>query len=295
VAARVRARGGRPHSHLLGRTRRTLREHECEGSPRGGLGTGAARGVTLRVVRVVFEGDCRYGLADDDTITLISDEPFAAWESEGIIRLSEAQLIAPAVPTKIVCVGLNYHNHITEMGHDLPDEPVIFLKPPTAVIGPDVPIEMPEGVGRVDHEAELAVVVGRRTHNASREVARANILGYTCGNDVTARDLQAKDGQWTRAKGFDTFCPLGPWIDTDIDPTDLTVECYVNGERRQSASTSDMLFDVYDLVSFISSVMTLVPGDVVLTGTPGGIGQIVAGDTVEVRIEGLGLLRNTVL
>jgi 2-keto-4-pentenoate hydratase/2-oxohepta-3-ene-1,7-dioic acid hydratase in catechol pathway len=249
----------------------------------------------LRVVRVLFEGDCRYGLADDDTITLISDEPFAAWEPEGLIRLSEAQLIAPVVPTKVVCVGLNYRTHIMEMGHGMPDEPVIFLKPSTAVVGPDAAIELPPGVGRVDHEAELAIVIGRRTHKASREVARGNILGYTCGNDVTARDLQSRDGQWARAKGFDTFCPLGPWVDTDIDPTDLTLACYVNGERRQSASTSDMLFDVYDLVSFISGVMTLVPGDVIMTGTPGGIGELAAGDTVEVRIEGLGSLRNPVV
>ncbi len=196
------------------------------------------------------------------------------------------------MPTKIVCVGLNYKGHIAELGHEMPEEPVLFLKPSTAVAGPGAPVEIPSGVGRVDYEAELGVVIGRRTHRASREVARASILGYTCGNDVTARDLQKRDGQWTRAKSFDGFCPLGPWVDTDADPTDLLLECYVNGERRQSARTSDMLFDVYDLVSFASHVMTLVPGDVVLTGTPSGIGAVKAGDTVEVRIEDVGSLTN---
>jgi len=245
-------------------------------------------------VRVHYEGDCRYGLADDDTVTLITDEPFAAWEPEGIVPLSHAQLLAPVVPTKVVCVGLNYRGHIREMGHETPDEPVIFLKPSTSVNGPGGTIEIPPGVGRVDYEAELGVVIGRRTHRASPEVARTNILGYTCANDVTARDLQNTDGQWTRAKGFDTFCPLGPWVETDADPSDLLLECYVNGERRQSARTSDMLFDVYQLVSFVSHVMTLVPGDVVLTGTPSGIGPLSAGDEVEVRIEDVGSLTNVV-
>ncbi len=249
----------------------------------------------MRVVRVLYEGDCRYGLADHDTVTLISDEPFAAWEPEGVVPLSHAQLLPPVVPTKVVCVGLNYKGHIAEMGHEMPDEPVIFLKPSTAVSGPESPIVLPPHVGRVDYEAELGVVIGRRTHKADRELARANILGYTCGNDVTARDLQRVDGQWTRAKGFDGFCPLGPWVETDVEPDDLLVECYVNGKRRQSARTSEMLFDAYDLVSFISQVMTLVPGDVVLTGTPAGIGPIQAGDSVEVRIEGVGSLVNTVV
>lgn len=248
----------------------------------------------MRVVRVLYEGDCRYGLADTDTVTLITDEPFAAWEPEGVIPLAKAELLPPVVPTKIVCVGLNYKGHIAEMGHEMPAEPVIFMKPPTAVIGPGATIEIPPGAGRVDAEAELAVVIGRRIHRAGREIARANILGYTCGNDVTARELQAMDGQWTRAKGFDGFCPLGPWVETDVEPDDLLVECYVNGESRQSARTSEMIFDVYDLVSFVSHVMTLVPGDVVLTGTPAGIGPVRPGDSVEVRIEGIGTLENTV-
>lgn len=251
------------------------------------------RGV--RVVRVLSDGDCRYGLADDSTVTLISDEPFAAWEPEGALGLNTAELLTPAVPTKIVCVGINYRGHALEMGHELPDEPVIFLKPPTAINSPQGTIVVPEGVGRVDFEAELAAVIGRRTHRASAEEAAHNILGYTCANDVTARDLQKIDGQWTRAKGFDGFCPLGPWIDTDIDPSDLRIQSFVNGEVRQDARTSDLIFGVYELVSFISHVMTLVPGDVVLTGTPAGIGPIVPGDTVEVRIEGIGSLVNHVV
>lgn len=253
------------------------------------------RGSGVRIVRMMHDGDVRYGLADHDTVTLISDEPFAAWEQEDVVPLSLAALRAPVVPTKVVCVGLNYRGHIKEMGHELPKEPVIFIKPSTAVTGPHGTIPIPPGVGRVDYEAELGVVIGRRTHRASVEEAEANILGYTCGNDVTARDLQNVDGQWTRAKGFDGFCPLGPWVETAADPSDLLVECYVNGRRRQSAQTSEMIFDVYHLVSFVSHVMTLVPGDVVLTGTPSGIGPLASGDVVEVRIGDVGSLVNQVV
>lgn len=248
----------------------------------------------MRVVRIMHEGDCRYGLADESTVTLISDEPFAAWEPEGVLQLTDAHLLAPVSPTKVVCVGLNYRNHIAEMGHDMPREPVIFFKPSTAVIGPSQPIALPDGVGRIDYEGELGVVIGRRTHRATRQQAAANVLGLCCGNDVTARDLQKADGQWTRAKGFDGFCPLGPWVATGVEPDDLLLETFVNGELKQQARTSDMLFHPYDLVSFISNVMTLVPGDVVLTGTPGGIGPLVPGDDVEVRIEAVGSLRNPV-
>jgi len=206
------------------------------------------RGSGMRVVRLLLEGDCRYGLADESTVTLISDEPFAAWEPEGILSLADAHLLPPVAPTKIVCVGLNYRPHIAEMGHEFPSEPVLFLKPSTAVIGPGMPIPIPEGVGRVDYEAELGVVIGRRTHMASRDEAVRNVLGFTCANDVL----------------------------------------------HQQAHTSEMLFDPYELVSFASHVMTLVPGDIVLTGTPGGIGPLKCGDTVEVRIEGVGSLVNPV-
>ena len=251
------------------------------------------RGLGMRVVRVLHDGDCRYGLADDVSVTLLSDEPFAAWETEGVLSLAEAHLLCPVTPTKVVCVGLNYRNHIAEMGHETPAEPVIFLKPSTSVVGPGQPIVLPTGAGRVDHEAELGVVIGRRTHRVSPETARDCVLGFTCGNDVTARDLQRIDGQWTRAKSFDTFCPVGPWV-SGVDPSDLLVECLVNGEVRQQARTSDMLFDPFQLVSFVSGVMTLVPGDVILTGTPGGISELFDGDVVEVRIEGIGSLSNPV-
>jgi len=248
----------------------------------------------MRVVRVLSDGDCRYGLADDSTVTLISDEPFAAWEPEGTVGRQTAELLSPVVPTKIVCVGLNYRGHAAEMGHDLPAEPVLFLKPPTTINHPNHAIDIPGGIGRVDYEAELAVVIGRRTHMATIEEARQNVLGFTCANDITARDVQKRDGQWTRAKGFDGFCPLGPWVETDVDPTALAIEARVNGHVRQQANTSDMIFDPYELVSFASSVMTLVPGDVVLTGTPAGIGALERGDIVEVWIEGIGTLSNTV-
>lgn len=249
----------------------------------------------MRVVRVLSDGDCRYGLADDSTVTLISDEPFAAWEPEGDLMLKGATLLTPVVPTKIVCAGVNYRGHATEMKHDLPTEPVIFLKPPTTINAPGGDIVIPPGVGRVDFEGELGVVIGRRTHKASPAEAEQHVLGYCCANDVTARDLQAIDGQWTRAKGFDGFCPLGPWVDTDVDPTDLRIQTFVNNECKQDARTSEMIFNVFELVSFVSHIMTLVPGDVVLTGTPAGIGPIVPGDTVEVRIEGIGSLINNVV
>jgi len=260
-----------------------------------GDGIERVRGLGMRIVRIFHEGDCRYGLADDTTVTLISDEPFAAWETEDVVPLATAQLLPPVVPTKIVCVGINYRAHAQEMGHELPKEPVIFLKPPTTMNGPGGDIVVPPTVGRIDYEAELAVVIGRRTHRVDVEEARTNIVGFTCGNDVTARDLQKIDGQWTRAKGFDGFCPIGPWVETDIDPTNLAIQSFVDGELRQSSNTKDMIFDVYELVSFISSVMTLVPGDVVLTGTPSGIGPMEPGQTVEVRIEGIGSLINQVV
>ncbi|HEY5467503.1 MAG TPA: fumarylacetoacetate hydrolase family protein [Coriobacteriia bacterium] len=249
----------------------------------------------MRVVRVFTGEDVRYGLADAGSITLISDEPFAAWETDEVISMTGARLMPPAMPTKIVCVGVNYKTHANEMGHELPSEPLIFLKPPTAMNAPGGEIHLPPDVGRVDYEGELAVVMGRRAHRVAPEDALTFVLGYTCANDVTARELQKRDGQWTRAKGFDGFCPLGPWVETDVDPSDLLLETYLNGEVVQSARTSDMIFDVPTLVSFISHVMTLLPGDIVLTGTPSGIGELHAGDVVEVRIEGIGGLTSRVV
>ena len=249
----------------------------------------------MRVVRVFTGEDVRYGLADAASITLITDEPFSAWETDDVIPMNGARLMPPAMPTKIVCVGINYKQHAREMGHELPTEPLIFLKPPTSMNAPGGEIHLPPGAGRVDFEGELAVVIGKRTHRVSVAEAMSHILGYTCANDVTARELQKRDGQWTRAKGFDGFCPLGPWVETDLDPSDLQLETFVNGELRQSARTSDMIFDVPTLVSAISQTMTLLPGDTVLTGTPSGVGELHAGDTVEVRIQGIGALTNRVV
>ncbi len=210
------------------------------------------------------------------------------------VPLSSVRLLAPVIPSKVVAVGRNYLEHAEEMGTGVPEEPVIFLKPSTSVIGPGDPIPYPRSSRRVDHEAELGIVIGRLARHVRLEDSGKYILGYVCGNDVTARDLQQKDGQWTRAKGFDGFCPLGPWVETEVDPADLAVECRVNGETRQAARTSQLAFGPGELVEFVSSVMTLLPGDVILTGTPAGVGPVAVGDRVEVEVEGIGVLANEV-
>jgi len=210
------------------------------------------------------------------------------------VPLSGVRLLSPVIPSKIVAVGKNYADHAAEMGGTVPEEPVIFMKPSTSVIGPGDPIPYPSISRQVDHEAELAVVIGRLARAVSAEDAGRFILGYMCANDVTARDLQRKDGQWTRAKGFDGFCPLGPWVETEVDPIDLAIECRVNGQVRQSARTSDLAFGPAELVEFISKVMTLLPGDVILTGTPAGVGPMSVGDRVEVEVDGVGVLENEV-
>jgi 2-keto-4-pentenoate hydratase/2-oxohepta-3-ene-1,7-dioic acid hydratase in catechol pathway len=211
------------------------------------------------------------------------------------VPLSTVKLLAPVLPSKVVCVGRNYVEHAQEMGDDVPEEPIIFLKPSTSVIGPGDPIAYPRISEQVEHEGELGVVIARLARRVSAEQAGNYILGFTCGNDVTARDLQRKDGQWTRGKGFDGFCPLGPWIETILDPSDLALECRVNGEIRQSARTSQLTFGPNELVEFITQVMTLLPGDVILTGTPAGVGPIKPGDRVEVEVEGIGVLENEVV
>lgn len=207
-------------------------------------------------------------------------------------QVIDAKLLAPSLPTKIVCAGLNYKDHAAEMNMPIPEEPVIFLKPPSAALGPSGVIRYPKMSHQVDYEAELAVVIGREAKEVSPEQARGFILGYTCMNDVTARDLQRKDGQWTRAKSFDTFAPFGPWIETEFDPSGALVEAFLNGDLKQSSSTANMIFPVEALVSFISHVMTLFPGDIIATGTPTGIGPMKAGDEIEVRISGIGSLLN---
>jgi 2-keto-4-pentenoate hydratase/2-oxohepta-3-ene-1,7-dioic acid hydratase in catechol pathway len=209
-----------------------------------------------------------------------------------MVPLDDVHLLAPVLPSKLVCVGKNYAAHAAEFGMEVPEEPLLFLKPSTAVIGPNDPIPLLSISRRVDYEGELAVVIGRIARDVRAEDAFKYILGYTCANDVTLRDLQKTDDQWARAKGFDGSCPIGPWIETELDPTDAVVRTRVNGEIRQQASTVDMVFGVATLLEHITTFMTMLPGDVVLTGTPEGVGPLVDGDVVEVEVEGVGVLRN---
>ena len=249
----------------------------------------------MRLVRFQANGGPAYGILNNDEIVELDREGYASLTSRRAVhRASEVRLLAPCVPTKVVAVGLNYRDHARELGMAVPENPVLFLKPPTAVIGPGDNIIYPAMSRQVDYEGELGIVIRDRVRHISPAESRQHILGYTCANDVTARDLQKQDGQWTRAKGFDTFCPVGPWIETDLDPGDLLIETYLNGESRQSSRTSQFVFGVDRLVSFISQVMTLDPGDLIITGTPAGIGPMKAGDEVEVRIEGIGSLKNRV-
>jgi len=209
-------------------------------------------------------------------------------------KIKDFKLLAPASPTKIVAVGLNYRDHAEELNMPIPKEPIIFLKPPSAVIGPGEPIILPPQSKRVDYEAELAVVIKKQAKNIKPEQAKEHILGYTCFNDVTARDLQAKDGQWTRAKSFDTFAPMGPWIETELDPSDLKIQALLNGKVVQNSTTANLIFSVPQLLSFISKIMTLKPGDIIATGTPSGIGPLAPGDEITIRIQGIGELKNPV-
>ena len=236
-----------------------------------------------------------WGWVEGDRLGLIDGSPFREFRREkAALVLDTVELAAPVQPGKILCIGRNYPAHAAEHGAEVPELPLLFLKPPSAVIGPGAAILLPPQSTQVEHEAELAVVIGEGGRWIRAEEADRHILGYTVANDVTARDLQQRDGQWSRAKGFDTFCPLGPWIDTEVDPADLLITCSVNGQMRQMASTRDMVFPVRQLVAYLSSVMTLDPGDVILTGTPGGVGRLVPDDEVSVDIEGLGRLTNPV-
>ncbi len=252
----------------------------------------------MKIVRIrTGDGEIVYGGVEPEGIRIYRGTPFVAWEpTEVVVAFTEAHLLAPVFPTKVVAVGRNYAGHAAERDAELPEEPLIFLKPATAVIGPLAPIVLPSDSSEVHHEAELAAVIGTVTRNVAIEEAGAHILGYTAANDVSARDLQRKDGQWARAKGFDTFCPLGPAIETEIDPLEgLAIVCRVDGEVRQSGTTADMVFGVGEIVAFVSRVMTLLPGDVILTGTPAGVGPLVAGNRVEVEIERIGSLVNPVI
>ena len=250
----------------------------------------------MQIVRFKAGDTTRYGALEGSSIAEYTGTPFTIFR-RGRRRhaLKHVVLLAPVVPSKIVEIGVNYRDHAAELGLPIPDEPLMFLKPPTTLIGPDDPIVCPPISARVEHEAELAVVIKRRCHDVPAARAREYILGYTCLNDVTARDLQMKDGHGSRAKAFDTFCPIGPCIATDVDPNALTIEAYVNGELRQSSSTKEMIFPFEDIVAHVSRVMTLLPGDVIATGTPPGIGPLQPGDRVEVRIESIGSLKNLVV
>lgn len=248
----------------------------------------------MRIARAAVGGDVFYCAVEGDTLLRLQGDPFDTVTYSGErLSLSEARLLAPVTPSKIIAVGVNYADHASEMALSLPPDPLIFLKPPSAVIGPGDEIAYPDMSRRVDYEAELGVVIGARCKDISPDQAKRFILGYTCVNDVTARDLQKTESQWTRCKGFDTFCPVGPWIETEFDPSDAAVVARLNGNVVQSGRTSQMINNVDALVSFISRVMTLLPGDVIATGTPSGIGPMERGDTVEIEVEGIGVLCNT--
>ena len=258
----------------------------------------------MRIVRFTppqgskLGSDPHFGIMEDEkTIRAIASDPLYAgiFKEDETFLLEDVRLLAPVIPrSKVVCVGKNYADHAAEMGGEVPEEPIIFIKPNTSVIGPNDVIQWPSSSERIDHEAELAVVISKICKEVPREKVKDVIFGYTVANDVTARDLQKKDGQWSRAKGFDTFCPIGPWIDTEFVPGSQLVTATVDGELKQSAPMSDMVFDVPFIIEFVTKVMTLLPGDVILTGTPSGIGPMNAGGEVEVAVEGLGSLKNKV-
>lgn len=251
----------------------------------------------MKIARFSHQDAIRYGIVDDGELVVLAGDPmFAGFDTTGErVRLAEVALLAPVIPrSKVVCIGKNYHDHAAEMGGEAPAEPLMFLKPNTSVIGPGDVIVRPTSLSsHTDYEGELAVVIGRIAKNVPAERANDYIFGYTVANDVTARDLQRADGQWSRAKGFDTFCPVGPVIETDLDLDAAVITTRVNGEVRQNGPVSDMIHRIPALIAYASAVFTLLPGDLILTGTPAGIGPFGAGDAIEIEIEGIGILRNT--
>ena len=250
----------------------------------------------MRIFRVEHRGAVFYARAQgNEPLELLSGPPWSGGGPVGErVAQSEVRLLAPVTPTKIVCVGRNYAAHARELGNTVPSEPLLFLKPPSSLLGPDGEIVRPAASERVEHEAEIGIVVGSRLKDASIAEAEAAMFGVTCINDVTARDLQRKEVQFTRAKGFDTFCPVGPWIETDLALAELTVAGRVNGQLRQRAPATQMSFSILELLCFISTAMTLEPGDLIATGTPEGVGPLLPGDVVEIEVSGVGVLRNTV-
>ena len=249
----------------------------------------------MKIARVARGGAISFAVIEGDEVAELDGPPIGGLRFTGNrAPLADVRLLAPVLPSKVIAIGLNYPSVAESIGMPLPSEPLISLKPSTSVIGPDDPIRKPRNVDILDHEAELAVVVNGLVRNADEETAAQAILGYTCANDLTSRDLREREGQWTRAKGYDSFCPLGPWIETAVEPLGLRLRARVNGEVRQDANTKEMVFGPVQLVSFVSRVMTLLPGDVISTGTPLGVGAVEPGDIVEIEIEGIGVLRNPV-
>ena len=249
----------------------------------------------MKIVRFSANGKIKYGILKGQYIQAITGKPFNSIKYSGEqYKNSEVKLLAPCQPSKIVALGVNYVNHGVELNHPVPESPLIFIKPATAVIGPEDNIIYPPSSQQVDYEAEMGVVIRKVTRRIKKENALDYVLGYVCFNDVTARDQQKADGQWTRAKSYDTFAPLGPWIETELDPKNVNVESYLNGKLKQQGNTSDLVFPVTELIHFISNVMTLLPGDVIATGTPSGIGPMQPGDTIEIKIPPIGTLKNYV-
>lgn len=249
----------------------------------------------MKYIRFEHAGIISYGILENQTVWVLDGSPFETYrKTETHYPLSAVSLLSPCLPTKGVCIGLNYRDHAEEMNETLPKSPVVFIKPSGCTIGPYAPVLYPPLSKRVDYEGELAIVIGRTASKVSEVDAPHYILGYTCANDVTARDLQPKDGQWTIAKGFDSFMPLGPIITDEVDPTNLKISSRLNGTVRQQSNTKNLIFNCFFLVSYLSQIMTLYPGDVILTGTPSGVGPMQIGDTIEVEIEGIGTLTNHV-
>ncbi len=250
----------------------------------------------MKIVRFFADTKVKYGILDGQDIKVIEGKPFRHIKPTGQIYLRSAvKLLAPCEPSKIIAMGLNYHSHAKELNLPLPNSPLTFLKPSTAVIGPGADIVYPSVSARVDYEGELAVVIKRPIWRVPAIDALDYVLGYSCFNDVTARDLQNHDGQWTRAKGFDTFAAIGPWIETELNPSNVVLETYLNGKLKQRGNTVDLIYSIPEIINFISNVMTLLPGDIIATGTPSGVGPMYPGDTIEVRIPQLGTLRNFVI
>ncbi|MFH1503962.1 MAG: fumarylacetoacetate hydrolase family protein [Candidatus Omnitrophota bacterium] len=250
----------------------------------------------MKIAKFIYKRNVLWGKVENSFLIPLKEEPYKSIKlTAEKIPLKKCRLLAPADPSKIILTGLNYKDHAQELNMKIPQEPVIFLKPPTALTGPNTVIIYPKTVQRLDYEAELAIVIRKKAKNIKAKDAHKYILGYTCLNDITARDLQSKDIQWSRAKSFDTFCPLGPWLITKLSSLDLKIQLYLNGKLKQNSSTKSFIFSLEYLIAFISSIMTLLPGDIISTGTPPGVGKMRKGDIVEVKIQGIGCLKNHII